>query len=112
RIAQRDTEEAVKVGRGTRAGYEEMRISRHDPREGGAEARVQERVPDREEAAERAVLQVDVVPAVKEQTRHERHREQTGHEIFAPDRFRTCLRPHGTRRLHKRSRRSNDRDYT
>src|SRR5205823_11859189 len=51
------------------------------------ESQVEKPVPDRPEAAERAVLQVDVVPAVQEQARDEQRGEQTRDQILAPDRL-------------------------
>ncbi len=89
RVAQRDAEDRVEVRLRLRAARVEVRVARQDPEGGGAESEVQERVPDREEAAERAVLQVDVIPAVEEEAGHEPEREQARDEVIAPGRFRS-----------------------
>src|SRR6185503_9937019 len=90
RIAERDPEELVEVGRRLTAA-QEVRVARHDPERGAIESCIEQGMPDREEATERAVLQVDVVPAIEEEPYNEQGRQQTGDEVLAPDRFRSHL---------------------
>jgi hypothetical protein len=63
-------------------------VARHDPRGGDREAEVEEPVPRREEAPERPVLQVDVVPPIQEQSEDQGAAEQCADEVF----FHSCQR--------------------
>ena len=87
-IAKRDPEELVEVGSRVRAAVIEVRVACDDPERGAIEAGVEQRMPDREEPAERTVLQVDVVPTIEEESEDEQRREQAGDEILTPDRLR------------------------
>ena len=65
----------MEVRLGMHALNEQMRVARGDPQERRGEPGVEERVPDGEEAAERAVLKIDVIPAIEEETGDERRRQ-------------------------------------
>src|SRR4051812_21281221 len=75
-ITQPESQDRREVRRGSRAAYVEVRVPRHHPEGRRVEAEVKEAVPDRPEAAERAVLKIDVIPAIDEQTSDERRREK------------------------------------
>ena len=78
----------MEVRSGSRAAVVEVRVACDDPKRGAVETEVEQRMPDREEAAQRTVLQIDVVPAIEEESDDQQRREQAGDQILAPDRLR------------------------
>src|SRR5207245_7749571 len=93
RVAQRDSEKRVEVRLRLRAARVEVRVPRHGPERACGESEVEQAVPDGPELAERAVLQVDVIPAVEEEASDEGCREEARDHVLAPDRLRSHTAP-------------------
>jgi hypothetical protein len=85
-VPQRDSQEEVQLGLGLPPLEEQVRVPRHHPDRGRGEAGVERGVPRREEAAERTILEVDVVPAVEEEAEDQRRPAQCGDEVLPPER--------------------------
>src|SRR2546425_7067797 len=103
RVAQRDSEERMEVRRRLRAARVEVRVARHGPERACGESEVEQPVPDGPELAERAVLEVDVVPAVEEEACDEGRSEEARDHVLAPDRLRSHTAPSPPRAFWVRS---------